>query len=84
MLKEAPNHNDITQVANIMLNEVPNSNDAMHLGNNVCLTALCAQQFSMAAIQPSCRKANLPETRDDDMITRKVHAYGNKLCPGKE
>ena len=43
-----------------------------------------AQHFSMAAIEPSCRKANLPEMRDNDMIVRKVCADGNKLCSGKE
>ena len=46
----APINNDVTHVANIMLNEVPNSNDAMHIGNTVHLTAMDAQQFSMAAI----------------------------------
>ena len=63
---------------------VPNSNDAMNVGNNVCLTAMSAQEFSMAAIQPSCRKADLPETRDNDIITKKVHVDGNKLGFGKE
>ena len=50
MLSEAPNNNDIARVKNIMLNEVPNSNDTMQVGNNVCLTAMDAQQFSMVAI----------------------------------
>ena len=50
VLNEVPNNNDVMRVANIMLNEVPNSNDAMRVGNNVCLTAVGAQQFSMAAI----------------------------------
>ena len=81
VLSEAPNNNDVTRVGNIMLNETPNSNDAMHVGNNVHLTAMGAQQFSMVAIQPSCRKANLPETRDNDTITRKVRVDRNKLCP---
>ena len=67
-----------------MLNEAPNSNATTRVGNNVCLTATGAQQFSMAAIQPSCRKVNLPKTRDNDMKTRKVCADGDKLCPGKE
>ena len=67
-----------------MLNEAPNSNDAMHVGNNVHLTAMGMQQFSMAGIQPSCRKADQPETRNSDTITRKVRADGNKLFPGKE
>ena len=44
------NKNDITRVANIVLNDAPNSYDAMRVGNNVCLTAMGAQQFSMAAI----------------------------------
>ena len=43
-----------------------------------------AQQFSMAAIDPSCRKSDFPEMRDNDMITRKVCADGNKVLPGKE
>ena len=38
----------------------------------------------MVAIQPSRRKTDLSEMRYNDMITRKVHAYGNKLCAGKE
>ena len=71
------------RIANIALKEVPNSNDAMHIGNNVRLTALDIQQFPMVAIEPSCRKADLSKVRDNDMITRKVHANGNKLCPGK-
>ena len=50
MLSEAPNNNDVAHVANIMLNEAPNSNDAMQIGNNMCLTAMDAQQFSVAAI----------------------------------
>ena len=50
MLNKAHNNNDITRVANIMLNEVRNSNDDTRIGNNVRLTAMGAQQFSMAAI----------------------------------
>ena len=50
MLNEAPNNNGIKRVVNIMLNEVPNSNDATRVGNNMHLTAVGAQQFSMAAI----------------------------------
>ena len=83
-VEQAPNNNDVKRVANIVLNEVPDSNDAMRVGNNVRLPAVGAQQFSMAAIQPSCRKADLPETRGNDVITRKVRADRNKLCPGKE
>ena len=44
------NKNDVTRVANMVLNEVPNSYDAMRVGNDVRLTAMGAQQFSMAAI----------------------------------
>ena len=40
------------------------------------------QQFLVAAIYPSCRKADLPETRDNDTITRNIRVDGNKLCPG--
>ena len=50
MLKEVPNNNDIKRVANIVLNEAPNSNDAAHVGINVRLTAVGAQQFLLAAI----------------------------------
>ena len=50
MLNEAPNNNDVTCVANILLNKVPNSHDTMHIGNNVPFTAVGAQQFSMMAI----------------------------------
>ena len=83
VLNKAPNSNDITCAANIVLNEVPNSNDTTRIANNVCLTTMCAQQFSMATIWPSCRKADLPDTRDNIRITRKVDAYKNKLCLGK-
>ena len=37
-------------IANIVLYEAPNSNDAMCAGNNARLTAMDAQQYSMAAI----------------------------------
>ena len=50
MLSEVPNNNDVTRIANMVLNEVPTSNDAMHVANNVHLTTMGAQQFSMAAI----------------------------------
>ena len=45
MLHEVPNNNDVMCVANIMLNKASNSNDATRIGNNVCLTAMDAQQF---------------------------------------
>ena len=50
MLNETANNNYVKRIANIVLNEVPNSNDAMCVGNNVCLTAVGAQQFSMVVI----------------------------------
>ena len=50
MLNVAPNNNDMKRVANIVLNEAPNSNDATCMGNNVRLTAVGAQQFSMADV----------------------------------
>ena len=84
MLNEIPNNNDTTCVVNIVLKEVSNSNDAMCIGNNVHLTAIGAYQFSMAAMLLSCRKADLPEMRDSNTITIKVHEDGNKLYPGKE
>ena len=83
MLHKVPNSNDVTPVTNIVLNKVPNSKDATLIGNNVRLTTMGAQQFSMCAIDPSCRIANLPEMRDSDKITRKVCVVGNKVCPGK-
>ena len=43
-----------------------------------------AQQFLVAAIEPSCKKVDLPETRDNDMKILKVCMDRNKLCPGKE
>ena len=46
----APNNNDVKHITNIVLNEAPNSNDAMRVGNNMHLTAVGVQQFSMAAI----------------------------------
>ena len=42
-----------------------------------------AQQFSMAVIYPSCTKADLLETRDNDTITRKVHVDGKNFAMGK-
>ena len=50
MLNEVLNNNDVTRVANIVLNEAPNSNNATCVANNVHLTTIGAQQFSMAAI----------------------------------
>ena len=84
MLNKAPNNNDVMHVANIILNKAPNSNDAMCVGNNVRLTAMGTQQFPMAVIKPSCRKADLPEMGDNDVITKKVCVDRNKLRPGKE
>ena len=49
-MNKAPNNNDITLVANIVLNKAPNSNDARRLGSNVHLSVKGAQQFSIAAI----------------------------------
>ena len=71
-------------IANIMLNEVLNSNNTKRIENNVCLITMGAQQFLMAAIQPSCRKSDFPEMRNNNMIIRKVPADGTKLCPAKE
>ena len=50
MLDEVPNNNDVTRIANIVLNEAPNSHDATRIGNNVRLTTMDVQQFSMATI----------------------------------
>ena len=50
MLNKAPTNNDVKSIANITLNEAANRNDATHIGNNVRLTAVGAQQFLMVAI----------------------------------
>ena len=50
MLNEAPNNHDIKRIVNNVLNEAPNSNDTMRVGIDVRLTAVGAQQFSMATI----------------------------------
>ena len=50
MLNEVPNNNDVKRVANNVFNEAPNSNDATSVGINVRLTAVGAQQLSMASI----------------------------------
>ena len=50
MLNKVPHNNDVKHVANIMLNKAPNSNDVTCVGNNVCLTAVGVQQFSVPAI----------------------------------
>ena len=50
MLNEAPNNNDAKRVANKVFNEAPNSNNATRVGINVRLTAVGAQQFSLATI----------------------------------
>ena len=76
MLNEAPNNNGFTRVANIVLNEAPNSNNPTRVVNNMHLTIMGTRQFSIAAM-PSCRKADLPETRDNDTKTKKVQADGN-------
>ena len=44
---------------NIVLNEAPNSNDATHVGNNAHLTAMGAQQLSMAAYIAIMQKSRL-------------------------
>ena len=49
MLNKAHNNIDVKHVTDIVLNEAPN-NDSTCIGNNVCLTVVDAQQFSMAAI----------------------------------
>ena len=85
MLNEVPNNNDVMHIENMVLNKVAKGNDAMCVVNNVCLTTIGAQQFSMVAIYPaSCRQVNLPEKRDNDTETIKVCVDGNKLHHGKE
>ena len=50
MLNEVPNNNYVTCIANVVLNKVPISDDDMCVGNNVRLTVMGAQQFSIVAI----------------------------------
>ena len=50
MLNEVPNNNDVKRVAYNVFNEAPNSDDTTRIGINVRLTAVGAQQFSMATI----------------------------------
>ena len=47
MLNEVPDNTDITRVANTILNEVPNSTDVICIVNDMHLTTMGAQQFSM-------------------------------------
>ena len=47
MFNKVPNNNDATCVASIELYEVPNRNDSALVRNNVHITAMGAQQFSM-------------------------------------
>ena len=50
MLNKAPNNNDVKRIVDNVFNEAPNSNDATCVGINVRLTAVGAQQLSMATI----------------------------------
>ena len=50
MLNEAPTNSDNMRAANIVLHMAPNSNNTMRVVNNVHLTTIGTQQFSMAAI----------------------------------
>ena len=50
MLNEAPNNNYIMNIENMALNKLPNSSGATLVANNMRLTTMDAQQFSMAAI----------------------------------
>ena len=69
-----------------MLNDVPNRNDATGVANNVCLTIMGTKQLSMATVYLVIIQKNrlIRDERDNDMKTTKVHADGNKHCPGKE
>ena len=52
---------------------------------NARLTAVGTQQnLNGGLYSHHAEKADLPEMRDNDTITRKVRANGNKVCPGKE
>ena len=56
----------------------------MRVASNLRLTTIGAQQLSMAAIKPLCRKVDLSQMKDNDTIPRKIRADRNKLCYGKE
>ena len=68
MLNKAPNNNNVTRVANIVLNKAPNSNDATRIANNVHLTTMDAQQFSMAATYS--HRAEKPTYQRQEIMTR--------------
>ena len=73
VFNQAPNNNDIKRVANIMLNEELNRNDTTRIGNNVLLTAVGAQEFSMApTVQFRCNfmLAHEQFTRTLEQFTR--------------
>ena len=76
MLNEAPKNNDVMRRAIIVLNKAPYSNDATRIGSNVRLTAMGIQKFSIWPLysHASCRKADLPDTRDNNTIPIKVRA----------
>ena len=65
---------------------MPNNNDAM------CITYNCAINYHRHStilnggylVHDHAEKGNLGNRRDNDIKTRKVHADGNKHCPGKE
>ena len=64
MLKEAPNNNDSTCIANNELNEAPNKNGATGVANNMRLATIGAKQFLMAIVYPIIiQKSQL--TRDE-------------------
>ena len=67
MLNEAPNNNDFMCVANIELNNVPNGNDTMRIVNNMSLTTMGTQQFSMVAIY--CYNAEKPTYQRQEIMT---------------
>ena len=50
-----------------------------------CIVLMVKFRTSCESIPPALimQKADLPETKDNGTITRKVRADGNKLCPGK-
>ena len=62
--------------------EVPNNNGTTRVTNNVRLTTMGTQQFSMVASHHAeySRKADLQEMRINNMKTRKVCVDRNKLC----
>ena len=63
-----------------MLNKMPNNNDV----TRIAYIVLNETSNSSEAPRVANKEVDLPEMRDNDMITRMVCVNRNKLGPGKE